>query len=77
MYLAALVITLIGWAFQAYETLVKKTRNINIILPITYVAACLLFGINSFMQGDVLSFVLDLVIALIALIIFIVLLKKK
>lgn len=67
MYLAALVLTLIGWGFQLYETLVKKTRHINAVLPITYLAACLLFGINSFMGGDIASFVLDLVIAVIVL----------
>ena len=77
MYLAALILTIIGWAFQLYETLVKRTRNINVVLPIAYFVACLLFGISSLMTGDWPFALLDLVVAVLAAIIFMVLLQKK
>ncbi len=77
MYLAGLIFTVMGWAFQLYETLIKKTRSINVFLPATYVVACILFGINSFMAGDMFYAVMDAVCALLALIVFIVLVMRK
>ena len=77
MYLAALVITIIGWAFQLYETLVKKTRNINIALPAAYVVATVLFGGNSWLGGDVSAAALDWVTTILALIVFIFLLTRR
>jgi len=77
MYIAGLIFTVIGWAFQLYETLIKKTRNINVFLPVTYVIACFLFGINSLMAGDMLYAVMDAVCALLALIVFLVLMTRK
>jgi len=77
MYIAALIFTIIGWAFQLYETLVKKTRNINIFLPLAYVIGTVLFGISDLIAGDILSAVLDWVTAILALVIFIVLVTRK
>lgn len=77
MYLAALIFTLIGWAFQLYETLIKKTRNINIFLPAAYFIACLLFAISSFMAGDILWGILDIICTIFAVIVFVVLLTRK
>ena len=77
MYLAALIFTVIGWVFQIYETLVKKTRNINIFLPLAYVIATVLFGISNLSNGDTLGAILDWLTAVLALIVFIVLVTKK
>jgi hypothetical protein len=77
MYLAGLVFTIIGWAFQLYETLIKKTRNINIFLPLAYVIACILFGIYSLTGGDMLSAILDFALAVLVAIVFIVLVRRK
>jgi hypothetical protein len=77
MYIAALIFTIIGWAFQLYETLVKKTRNINIFLPLAYVIGTVLFGISDLLGGEVLSAVLDWVTAILALVIFVVLVNRK
>lgn len=77
MYLAALIFTIIGWAFQLYETLVKKTRNINIFLPLAYVAGTVLFGISDLVNGDLTGAVLDWVTSILALVIFIVLVTRK
>lgn len=77
MYLAGLVLTLIGWAFQAYETVAKKTRNISVILPAAYCAACILFGISSYMGGEMLYAGIDAVCAILAAIVFFILVTHK
>jgi hypothetical protein len=77
MYLAALILTVAGWAFQAYETLIKKTRSISVILPFTYCVACILFGITSLAAGDILYAVLDLIVAILAALVFVVLVIRK
>jgi len=76
MYLAGLIFTVVGWVFQLYETLIKKTRNINIFLPLAYLIACILFGINSYTSGDTVYTILDSVCALLALIVFLVLITR-
>jgi len=63
MYIAALILTLVGWLFQGYETVIRKTHRINIFLPVTYFAACILFGINSIQTDEILLGVIDIVIA--------------
>ncbi len=77
MYLAALIFTIIGWGFQLYETLIKKTRNINIFLPLAYFVACVLFGISSLTAGDILYTIIDAVCAILAAIVFIALATRK
>jgi len=77
MYLAALVFTILGWAFQSYETIIKKTRNINVILPLSYFIACVLFGISSYTSGDIFYAIIDAVCAILAAIVFIILLTQK
>lgn len=77
MYLAGLIFACIGWVFQAYETLVKKTRNISIFLPAAYFLSCILFAISSMPSGDMLYVVLDAVLAVITAAVFIKLVAKK
>ena len=77
MYLAGLILSLAGWLFQGYETLIRKTHRINIFLPVTYCIACVLFGINSFQVDEVLFGVIDIVLAaIIALVVFILISKR-
>jgi hypothetical protein len=77
MYLAGLILTVIGWLFQGYETVIRKTHRINIFLPITYFIACILFGVNSIQIDEILFGVIDIVIAaIIAVIVFILITKK-
>jgi hypothetical protein len=77
MGIAALIVTIIGWAFQIYETLVKKTCNISIFLPLAYIIAPALFGADSLLKGDVLWACLDWVTSILALIVFIALVTRK
>jgi hypothetical protein len=77
MYLSALVFTILGWALQLYETLIKKTRNISIFLPMAYVIATALFGASSLLSGDVLAASLDWLTSILALVVFIVLVTRK
>jgi uncharacterized protein with PQ loop repeat len=77
MYLTALIITIIGWLFQLYKTVVNKEKAISPVLPLAYAVACLLFGINSFIDAEMLYGILDIICAVVAVVIFIVLLTKK
>lgn len=77
LYTIALIITVIGWAFQFYQTVIKKDRSINPVLPSAYTIACILFGINSFIAGDMAHGILDIVCAVLAAVVFIVLLTRK
>jgi hypothetical protein len=77
MYIAALILTVIGWLFQGYETIIKKSRNVSIFLPATYCVACILWGINSFNIGDALYGVLDIGVAILTALITLYLVNKK
>ena len=77
LYMIALIITLIGWAFQFYQTVFKKDRSINPVLPLAYGIACILFGINNFTAGGVTDAILDAICALLALVVFIILVTRK
>ena len=77
MYLIALIFTIAGWAFQFYRTVIRKDRSISMVLPLAYTIACILFSINSFIVGDVVEAILDVICAVLAAGIFIVLLKRK
>jgi hypothetical protein len=77
MYMIALVFTVAGWAFQFYQTVIKKDRSINPVLPIAYTIACILFGINSYIAGDMAYGMLDAVCAALAASVFIMLAARK
>ena len=77
MYMIALVFTIAGWAFQFYHTIIRKDRSISPILPLAYTIACILFGITSFTAGDMVYGILDAICALLAAIVFIMLLIRK
>jgi hypothetical protein len=77
MYLAGLVMTLVGWLFQGYETFIRKTHRINIFLPVSYCIACVLFGINSFRIDEILFGVLDIIIAIITAVISYYIIARK
>jgi hypothetical protein len=77
MYLAGLILSLAGWLFQGYETLIRKTHRINIFLPVTYCIACVLFGINSFQTDEILFGVIDIVVAVIIAVIAVFLFLKR
>jgi len=72
MYLIALVVTIIGWLFQFYQTVIKKEKNLNPVLPAAYAVACVLFGINSFTGGETAFGTMDIVCAAITAVVFIV-----
>jgi hypothetical protein len=77
MYIAGLILSLAGWLFQGYETLIRKTHRINIFLPVTYCVACVLFAVNSFQMDDILFGVLDILVAVIVAAIAVFLFLKR
>jgi len=77
MYLIALIVTIIGWLFQLYQTAVKKDKTLSPVLPLAYAVACILFGVNSFTSGEMTFGILDIVCAAIAAIVFIIFIARK
>lgn len=77
MYIIALVFTIAGWTIQCYRTGIKKDRSISLALPFLYTIGCVLFGINSFILNDMAYAILDIVCAILASIVFIMLLTRK
>jgi len=76
-YGIALVVTLIAWCAQAYTTLIKKELKLNLLMPLLYCIACIGFAIDSFLAKSTMYGVIDVVIAILALLIFIFVLKGK
>jgi len=77
LYTIALIIPVIGWAFQFYRTVFKRIEGISPILPSAYAIACILFGYNSFIAGGMTDAILDAVLALLALGVFVILITRK
>ena len=77
LYTIALIITVIGWAFQFYQTVVKKDKSISPVLLIVYAIACMLFAYSSFIAGGMTDAILDAVLALLALGVFVILITRK
>jgi hypothetical protein len=76
-YGIAMVCTLIAWIAQAYTTIMKKELKVNVLLPLFYTIACAGFAVDSFMSKAVTYGIIDVVVAILALLIFIVLLRIK
>ena len=77
IYGIALIVTLVAWCAQAYTSLIQKENKLNPVMPLLYCIACLCFAYVSFTTNDFMWAVVDLVIAILALLIFIFVLKKK
>lgn len=77
IYTVALIFTVIGWGFQFYRTVIKKDKSISPVLPIVYTIACIMFAYNSFITGGMTNAILDVVCAIFALAIFVILVKRK
>jgi hypothetical protein len=56
---------------------IRKDRSISMVLPLAYAIACILFGVNSFIVGDMANAILDVICAVLAAVIFIVLIIRK
>lgn len=77
IYGIALIVTLVAWCAQAYTSLINKENKLNPLMPLLYCIACALFAFFSFQARDYMWAVVDLVIAILALLIFVFVLKKK
>ncbi len=76
-YGIAMACTLIAWCAQAYTTLIKKEIKLNMLLPLFYFIACAGFAVDSFLAKSTMYGVIDAVIAILALLVFIFVLKGK
>jgi hypothetical protein len=76
-YTIAMVCTLIAWCAQAYTSIIKKEFKLNLLMPLFYCIACAGFAIDSFMSGSTMYGIIDVVVAVLALLIFIFQVKGK
>lgn len=76
-YWIALICTLIAWAAQAYTSVIKKEKKLNVLLPTFYIIACVLFAVDSFMAAQMAWGIIDVVIAVLALLVLIFMGKGK
>lgn len=64
-----------GWIAQFYKTVIQKDKNINLYFPLLYLIGVLFLVIGNFLAKDIISGVLNLICAILALIIIIYLIK--
>jgi hypothetical protein len=76
-YAIALTCTLIAWCAQSYTTIIKKEPKLNVLLPLFYFIACIGYAMDSFLANSTTYGIIDVVLAILALLIFIFMLKGK
>ncbi len=66
-----------GWGAQIYQVLLKKDRTVNILLPVFYGIGSLLLFIDSFMGGDAITGLLNVLCGILAIILIAVLITTR
>lgn len=68
-FLAGLILVTIGWIIQFYKTVVLKDKSINPYFLVLYFIGILFLVIGNLLAGDMVSFLLNLVSAVLPLLI--------
>jgi hypothetical protein len=68
-FLAGLILVTIGWIIQFYKTVVLKDKSINPYFLVLYFIGVLFLVIGNLLAGDMVSFLLNLVSAVLPLLI--------
>lgn len=76
-YWVGLICTLIAWVAQAYTSVIQREKKINVLLPVFYLIGCAFFAIDSFIAGQLFWGMIDVVIAILALLVLIFMNRKK
>jgi len=77
IFIAGLVFIIAGWAVQLGKTLARKERNISLLFPALYGIGCVLLLAGNFLAKDIITGVLNTICAILAAILFAVLLTWK
>jgi hypothetical protein len=75
-FLAGLTLVTIGWIIQFYKTVVLKDKSINPYFLVLYFIGVLFLVIGNLLAGDMVSFFLNLVSAVLPLLIFLTLIRN-
>jgi hypothetical protein len=66
-----------AWGAQIYQVLFKKDRTVNLLLPAFYGIGSLLLFIGSFIDGEAINGILNILCAILVMILIAVLLSSK
>jgi len=77
LFLAGLIIIIIGWIIQFYKTVVVKDKNINSSFLLFYLIGVSLLIIGNYLINDLTSCLLNLISAILPLLIFLYLNKNR
>ncbi|AXV38436.1 MAG: hypothetical protein CIT01_09585 [Methanobacterium sp. BRmetb2] len=76
LFIAGLLIIIIGWLIQFYKTVIKKDKNINSLFLFLYLIGVILLIIGNYLIKDVINCFLNLISAILPLLILINVIKK-
>jgi len=71
LFIAGLLIIIIGWLIQFYKTVIKKDKNINSLFLFLYLIGVILLIIGNYLIKDVINCFLNLISAILPLLILI------
>lgn len=75
-FLAGLILVTIGWIIQFYKTVVLKDKSINPYFLVLYFIGVLFLVIGNLLAGDMVSFLLNLVSAVLPLLILLAIIRN-
>jgi len=75
-FLAGLTLVTIGWTIQFYKTVVLKDKSINPYFLVLYFIGVLFLVIGNLLAGDMVSFLLNLVSAVLPLMILLTIIRN-
>jgi len=75
-FLAGLTLVTIGWIIQFYKTVVLKDKSINPYFLVLYFIGVLFLVIGNLLAGDMVSFLLNLVSAVLPLLILLAIIRN-
>ena len=77
IFIAGLALIITGWAVQVYKTLGRKERNLSLVFLALYCTGCVLLLAGDFLAKDITTGILNIISAILAAILFAVLLTGK
>ncbi|GAB4311492.1 MAG: hypothetical protein Kow0019_09930 [Methanobacteriaceae archaeon] len=77
LFLAGLIIIIIGWIIQFYKTVIVKDKNINSSFLLFYLIGVSLLTIGNYLINDLTSCLLNLISAILPLLILLYLNKNR
>jgi len=77
IFIAGLVLIIAGWAVQLGKTFAKKERDLSLLFPALYGIGCVLLLVGNFLAKDITTGILNTICAILAAILFAVLLTWK